>query len=185
MQGFALNPTTKFPAGGNVLLTQSSLYDESIMDKLKAFLMEGGTAYVTPGFLAGAPENEWKDLSSAYLTGRKLDVTRYYKTDDPAGYLENVPSVAFADIQHSNNMSWSLLNGGVGEYHTSLFLKDTYGKGRMYIINIPENPSDLSRIPEWAMDGIKPVFNYMGIYVLRDRLIPYMRRSTFTEKRQN
>ncbi len=165
MQGFALNPTTKFPAGRNVLLTQSSLYDESIMDKLKAFLMEGGTAYVTPGFLAGAPENEWEDLSSAYLTGRKLDVTRYYKTDDPAGYLENVPSVAFADIQHSNNMSWSLLNGGVGEYHTSLFLKDTYGKGRMYIINIPENPSDLSRIPEWAMDGIKPVFNYMGIYV--------------------
>ena len=165
MQGFALTPTPVFPEKGCVLLTQSSLRDTDVMSRLKSFLKDGGYAFVTPGFLAGAPEDDWSNLSSAYLTGRKLNVTRYYKTDDTAGYLENMPNVMFADIQHSNNMSWSLLNGGAGEYHTSLFLKDTYGKGRMYIINIPENPSDLARIPEWAMDAVKPVFNYKGIYV--------------------
>jgi hypothetical protein len=68
-------------------------------------------------------------------------------------------------VQHSNNLSWSILNGGAGEYHTTLFLRDTYGKGQMYLINTPENPSDLARIPEWAMDAIKPVFNLGGIYV--------------------
>ena len=62
-------------------------------------------------------------------------------------------------------MSWSLLNGGEGEYHSTLFLKDTYGKGQMYLINVPENPSDLTRIPEWAYDAIKPAFNYGGVYV--------------------
>ncbi len=165
MQGFAIDPSPIFPEDGSVLLTQSSLCDPFVMKKIKAFLLNGGTVFVTPGFMANAPENEWKDISSAYLTGRKLDVVRYYKTDDPAGYLENTVPVAFADIQHSNNMSWSLLNGGAGEYHTTLFLKDTYGKGRMYLINIPENPSDLSRIPEWAFDAVKPVFNYNGIYV--------------------
>ncbi len=165
MQGFALNPTTVFPKSGKVLLTQSSLCDTEIFAKLKEFLLSGGQAFVTTGFLADADKDQWKDLSSAYLTGRKLAVTRYYKTDDPAGYLENVEPVSFADIQHSNNSSWSLLNGGSGEYHSTLFLKETYGKGQMYIINIPENPSDLAKVPQWAMDAIKPVFNYDGVYV--------------------
>ncbi|MCR4902284.1 MAG: hypothetical protein K6A23_05455, partial [Butyrivibrio sp.] len=165
MQGFALDPTPVFPKKGSVLLTQSSLCDEDIFDKIKSFLIEGGKVFVTTGFMTKAPEKEWKDISSAYITDRKLNVSRYYKTDDPAGYLENVESVMFADVQHSNNMSWSLLNGGAGEYHCTLFLKDGYGKGQLYLINIPENPSDLSRIPVWAMDGIKPVFNYDGVYV--------------------
>ena len=165
MQGIALYPTTVFPKEGSVLVTESSLYDKDIFGKLKAFMMAGGKVFVTPGFMAKAPEDEWREISSAYLTGRKLSVTRYYKTDDPAGYLEDVSPVSFADIQHSNNLSWSLLNGGAGEYHSTLFLKDTYGKGKMFLVNVPENPSDLSKIPGWAMDAVKQEFNYDGIYV--------------------
>ncbi len=165
MQGIALYPTTVFPKDGSVLVTESSLYDREIFVKLREFMISGGKVFVTPGFMAKAPEDEWREISSAYLTGRKLNVTRYYVTDDPAGYLEDVKPVLFADIQHSNNLSWSLLNGGAGEYHSTLFLKDTYGKGRMFLINIPENPSDLSKIPGWAMDAVKQEFNYGGIYV--------------------
>ena len=165
MQGIALYPTTVFPREGSVLVTESSLYDKEIFGKLKSFMMAGGKVFVTPGFMAKAPAEEWREISSAYLTGRKLSVTRYYKTDDPAGYLEDVSPVSFADIQHSNNLSWSLLNGGAGEYHSTLFLKDTYGKGKMFLVNVPENPSDLSKIPGWAMDAVKQEFNYDGIYV--------------------
>jgi hypothetical protein len=165
MQGFAVYPTTVFPEEGRVLITRSSLYDADIFDKLKAFMRKGGRAFVTTGFMDGADKDLWKEISSAYLTGRKLSVTRYYKTDDPAGYLENMEPVLFADVQHSNNLSWSLLNGGAGEYHSTLFLKDTYGEGQMYLINIPENPSDLAKIPVWAYDCLKPDFNYDGIYV--------------------
>ena len=165
MQGIALYPTPLFPEKGSVLVTESSFYDKEIFEKLRSFLTEGGKVFVTPGFMAKAPEDEWRELSSAYLTGRKLSVTRYYKTDDPAGYMEDVKPVLFADIQHSNNLSWSLLNGGAGEYHSTLFLKDTYGKGKMFLINVPENPSDLSKVPGWAMDAIKQEFNYDGLYV--------------------
>ena len=67
---------------------------------------------------------------------------------------EDVPAELFADIQHSNNLSWSLLNVGAGEYHTTLFLKDTYGKGQMYLLNIPENPSYLAPMSELVGDVI-------------------------------
>ncbi len=174
MQGFPIDPSPVFPEKGKVLLTESSLCDPEVFTKLKKLLLGGGDAFVTPGFMAKAPESEWKELSSAYLTGRKLAVTRYYKTDDPAGYLEDVKPVLFADIQHSNNLSWSLLNGGAGEYHTTLLLRDTYGPGRMYLINTPENPSDLSEIPEWAWDSVKRVFNKDGIYVSANNVSLFM-----------
>nr|MCR4588933.1 hypothetical protein [Lachnospiraceae bacterium] len=165
MQGFALSPTPIFPEEGSVLLTESSLQDTDLFGKMKGFLLKGGNVFVTPGFMKKAPEEEWNELSSSYFTGRKINVTRYFKTDDPAGYLEDAEPILFADVQQANNLSWSLLNGGAGEYHTTLFLRDTYGKGRMYLINTPENPSDMARVPAWAMDGIKPVFNYDGVYV--------------------
>ncbi len=165
MQGFSLQPIPFFPEEGSVLLTESALFDTQVWGKMQDFLRNGGNIFVTTGFMRSAPMEQWKELSSAYLTGRTLDVTRYYKTDDPAGYLENTEPIRFADVQQSNNLSWSLLNGGEGEYHTTLFLKDTYGKGRLYLINTPENPSDLSRIPAWAFDSIKAVMNYDGVYV--------------------
>ncbi len=175
MQGIALSPTPVFPGEGKVLLTQSSLADPEVFEKLKAFLLGGGKAFVTPGFAQNAPERAWKELGSAYLTGRKLSVTRYYKTDDPAGYLENCEPVLFADIQHSNNLSWSLLNGGAGEYHTTLLLRDTYGTGQMYLVNVPENPSDLSRIPEWAMDSVRREMSCDDVYLTARNvsLFPY------------
>ena len=164
MQGFALIPTPHFPNDGKVVLTESSLTDKDILKKMKGLLQKGGEVFVTPGFAKNAGE-EFGDISSASFTGRKILVNRYFKTDDAAGFMDDETSVAFEDIQHSNNMSWSLLNGGNGKYHTSLFLKDTYSKGRMYLINIPENPSDLSNIPTDALDTVKAVLNYNGVYV--------------------
>ena len=164
MQGFALIPTPRFPNDGKVFLTESSLIDKDVLKKAKGLLEKGGEVFVTPGFAKNAGE-EWHDISSACLTGRKLLVNRYFKTDDPAGFMDDETPVAFVDIQHSNNMSWSLLNGGNAEYHTSLFLKDTYSKGRMYLINVPENPTDLANIPVCALDTVKTVLNYNGVYV--------------------
>ncbi|MCR4865313.1 MAG: hypothetical protein K5921_00140 [Lachnospiraceae bacterium] len=164
MQGFALIPTPRFPDKGKVVLTESSLTDNDILKKTKGLLQKGGEVFVTPGFAKNAGE-EFGDISSASFTGKKLLVNRYFKTDDAAGFMDDEKTVSFADIEHSNNMSWSLLNGGNGKYHTSLFLKDTYSKGRMYLINIPENPSDLANVPTDALDTVRAVLNYKGVYV--------------------
>ncbi|MCR4764407.1 MAG: hypothetical protein K5696_12850, partial [Lachnospiraceae bacterium] len=165
MQGFALTPTPVFPEEGSVLLTASSLKDNELIDRVKALLSAGGRVFYTTGFLSGVDKEIWREFSSAYLTGRKLSVTRYYRTDDPAGYLENVKPILFADVQHSNNLSWSLLNGGAGEYHSTLFLKDTWDRGELYLINLPENPSDLAGVPVWALDAVKPAFHHGRVYV--------------------
>ncbi|MCR5356142.1 MAG: hypothetical protein K6E63_01925, partial [Lachnospiraceae bacterium] len=113
-------------------------------------------AIITTGFLREAADELKKaGLTEANLTGRKYSVTRYHITGDPAGYIDHRDPILFPEIVHGNNASWSLLNGGDGDLHTSLLLRSSYGKGRLYVMAVPENDADLYRIPRAAVDVFK------------------------------
>ncbi len=166
MQGIPIEMTPYFPEDGSlVLLTEASHKDPQIMEKLRAHLLAGGKAVVTTGFVSKADACKWAELSELHLTGRKNAVTRYANTDDDAGHWEHVRPILFPDIQHGNNASWSLLNGGNGDYHSTLFMRSPYGKGKLYTLVIPENASDLKYIPAQAFDQIKKVLNAEGVYI--------------------
>ena len=157
MQGIPVEMTPYFPDNGEtVLLTESSLKDEDIADKLREHLLKGGNAVVTSGFAGGLDKKAWAELSEVRITGRKINVDRYMDTDDrEAGHSEHARPVLFPDIMHGNNASWSLLNGGSEDYMSTLFIKSPYGKGRLYTLAVPENPADLKFMPAAATDRIK------------------------------
>ena len=50
-----------------------------------------------------------------------------------------------------------MLNGGDGDYHSSLILLSTYGKGRLFIVSIPDNQGDLYKVPRPAIDVLKRI----------------------------
>ena len=126
------------------------------MEKLAAFVRNGGDAVITTGFLKGAEEAlHAAGLTEAHLTGRTFDATRYHVTGDYAGYIGHQAPIRFPEIVHGNNASWSLLNGGDGDLHTPIFLRSAYGKGRLYILAVPEHDTDLYRMPRAAVDVIK------------------------------
>jgi len=156
MQGIPMEPTPVFPEAAEsnkILLTESSAADKSVVEKLESFVRAGGDAFITTGFLDKmGDEMRSLGLTEAKVSGRKINVTRYHITSDDAGVIENRYPVIFSEIVHGNNESWSLLNGGDGEYHFSLLLVSTYGKGRIYILSIPDNASDIRNIPVEALD---------------------------------
>ena len=80
-------------------------------------------------------------------------------TSDEAGYIDNEKPIIFPEILHGNNDSWSYINGGDGDYHTPLFLMSTYGKGRIFTLSIPDNYSDLYKIPNEVIDTVKKFLN--------------------------
>ena len=165
MIGIPIEATPVFPSGeGTILLTESSAADETIVEKLEKYVAEGGLAFITTGFLKKKGEElRAVGVTEAAVTDRKIAVTRYHMTDDEAGYLDNSKPILFPEIVHGNNASWSLLNGGDDDYHTPLLLASTYGKGVLFVISIPDNYSDIYRIPCPVTDEIKrflhiPVF---------------------------
>ncbi len=159
MIGIPVEPTPVFPEDKKlVLLTESAASDGAIVDKLKAFVAGGGDAVITSGFMSALQDELKKEgLTEASVTGRRLSVTRYQMTNDPAGYIDDAKPVMFPEIVHSNNGSWSLINCGDGDYHTPLLLRSNYGKGRIYILSISDNPSDIYRIPVPVIDELKRI----------------------------
>lgn len=157
MLGLPIEPTPVFPTDASkILLTETALGDPDIIDRITAFIADGGDVVVTTGFLREAgDELRKRGLTEAYLTGRKYAVTRYHVTGDFAGYTEHRDPILFPEIVHGNNASWSLANGGDGDLHASIFLRSTYGKGRLYIMSVPENDADLYRMPKAVIDVLK------------------------------
>ena len=165
MIGIPIEATPVFPTESKtILLTESAASDASIAEKLKAYVEAGGDAVITTGFLRKMGDKLRKlGLTEAVVTDRKLSVDRYHFTGDWAGYIDNVKQITFPEIVHGNNESWSLLNGGNGDYHTPLVLMSTYGKGRLYTVSIPDNYADIYRIPRAAADVLKRILS-SGVY---------------------
>ena len=159
MIGIPIETMPVFPSDSRtVFLTESSAKDDKIIEKLESFVVKGGDAVITSGFLR-EKGNELRKagLTEAVVTDRKLAVTRYHFTGDWAGYMDNVKPVIFPEIVHGNNESWSLVNGGNGDYHTPIILMSTYGKGRLYTVSIPDNCGDIYKIPRAVADVLKRV----------------------------
>ena len=157
MLGLPIEPTPAFPADSEcMLLTETALGDPDIVDKLTEYIAKGGRAVITTGFMKGAEDELLSSgLTAAHLTGRRYAVTRYHITGDYAGYTEHRDPILFPEIVHGNNDSWSLLNGGDGDLHASLFLRNSYGKGRLYIMAVPDNDADMYRMPKAAIDVVR------------------------------
>ena len=166
MHGIALEPTPDFPdKAETLLLTQASATDEKIMQKLETYLLSGGTAVVTTGFITAVPAQEWEKFSSVRLTGRKLMADRYQATNDFSGYYYEDRATAFPDLQFGNNASWSYINAGSGDYHSSLLLLDTYGKGKLFTLAVPDMFADFAALPIPVMDLVRRACAVKDIYI--------------------
>ena len=132
--------------------------DPDIVGKLRAYVEKGGIAVITSGFLREAGDAlRQAGLTEAKMTGRSFMATRYHVTGDRAGYIDHVAPILFPELVHANNDSWSLLNGGDSDVHSTLLLRRAYGKGRLYILAVPELDADLYTMPKAATDVLKRV----------------------------
>ena len=159
MLGVPMEPTPFFPGEApRMLLTESSLADPDIVEKLESYVRAGGVAVVTSGFFREAGDAmRAAGLTEARLTGRKIPVTRYHITGAFAGFAEHRKPALYPEIVHGNNDSWSLLNGGDSDVHSTLFLRRAYGAGSLYILAVPELDADLYTMPKAAIDVVKRV----------------------------
>ena len=181
MIGVPMEPVCEFPAfselagagvkaGANkVLLTASALKDDNIIEKIEAFVRDGGNAIVTSGFVIGAlkkwPEKLGQLTGVTYrervLTADEFhyNVNGNYRT----AYTKSAGTITFPLIEHRNNASWSVMNAGHGEYHESILCYDTYGKGRLTILTVPDMPSKLYELPVEVLTQIRQELDVSGV----------------------
>lgn len=156
--GLPIEPVPYFDeTAKEILLTRNSAEDPEIVEKLEKYVREGGIAVVTSGFLKETVDRGLSDLTSVRPTDRKMSGTRFQMTAYAVSSGETVQSdepVRLTVMNHKNNATWYDVLLHTNDNSTALMTEDHYGKGFLYILNIPDNPGDLYRLPAEVLGAI-------------------------------
>lgn len=158
MCGAAIEPTPYFDEKAPVVLfTQSTAHAADAMEKLESYVRGGGNAIVTIGFFKEMYDKGIKDLTSVRLTGRHVLGNEYMI--DHANYVaghfaKGADNVLFEILNYKTNATVSDITLMVDEDNFPIMTEDNYGKGRFFILNVPENYADLYKLPKEVIRGI-------------------------------
>lgn len=152
MGGLPVEPAPEFnEAAPVVLLTESSSYPDDAMEKLERYVRKGGIAVVTTGFLRRCYDKGIKDMTSVRLTDRHVYGRAYmcdFENYTNESFCEGFEPVMYEILSYKTNATWCDVALLAGENNFPVLTEDNYGKGRLFILNVPENFADLYKLPE-------------------------------------
>ena len=153
----------------SILLTRSSACDPDIVEKLEKYVAEGGRALVTSGFLEAAMSRGMPRMTSIRFTGRRVQGRNYrVETADPRPALEfpqGREEIGIPVCEFRNNSAWALVKVADTEESYGVLLRDTYGKGQMLTLAVPDRFPDLYKLPEACLTRLRREFPSQGVYL--------------------
>lgn len=157
MAGIPFEPKPEFDEKDpTIFLTATSACDPEVIDKLEPYVRNGGHAIITNGFFHKTYDKGIKGMTSVRISGKKMVGKEFlidnYNENDWS-FAEATEPISFEILNHKNNATWTDVLVQSGEYNFPILTEDQYGKGKLYILNMPENIADLYKLPQkvWRM----------------------------------
>jgi hypothetical protein len=159
--GLPIELSPRLPVDGDAVLTEAAAADPRIVDKIKVLLRAGRTVTVTSGLVAKLAGKGFEDIAEWTPTGHTVAVDRFIQgygagngtpLDDPDGLRT---PILFPEIRFYTNDSWAVVRGLAGAKAYPLLLMNHYGAGTILMLNVPDNPADLYRLPRAALNQIR------------------------------
>ena len=165
-----------------ILLTEQAAKDPQIVEKIKQQLKKGGDVIITTGLLK-AIRSELADICELYCGDLKAIVNDF-------GYLgKSEREFIIPQVKYFTNDAWEVvsagrpLNGGVSGY--PILLRDTYSKGMLFVLTIPDDFGNLYDYPAGALNVIRRAMSKdVGAYIegpSKVALFPYDNRTMVVE----
>lgn len=151
--GIPIELAPSYPTGAkSILLTEAAAADPQLVEKIKASLRGGATVVVTSGLVQALAGRGFADIAEWAPTGRTVAVNRYVLgAGAGAGKIVNDGAtggpILFPEIRFFTNDSWAVVRGVGGEKAYPVVLTNDFGAGTIVMLTIPENQSDLYRLP--------------------------------------
>ncbi|MBR2601167.1 MAG: hypothetical protein IKE08_00590 [Clostridia bacterium] len=172
MCGLQMEMQPDFPENAPaILLTQRAACMPDAMEKLERYVREGGRAIITTGFLHETYDRGIRDMTSVRLTHRHV-TGRGYMIDrcdfDYAGiqYAQGTDHVMIETLDYKTNATWADVPLLSGEDNFPVLTEDFYGRGRLMILNVPENFADLYHLPAEVIGAInRELTTGQGLYL--------------------
>jgi len=155
-----------------MVLTRSSACDPDIVEKLDAYVAAGGRALVTHGFLQATMDRGIQRMTSIRFADRKVLAEDFLVEQVPSrmhGRLLTYPHgekpVLITVPEHRNNSSWALIKTRVGQESYGMLLRDTYGKGELLTLAVPDSFSDLYHLPVDVLTRLRAACPVNGVHL--------------------
>ena len=156
-----------------ILLTRSSACDPDIVDKLDAYVAAGGKALVTSGFLEDTMDRGIRRITSVTFSGRRVR-GRNYRVEFPGRprplltYPKGRDEIGIPVCEFRNNAAWALAKMADTEESFALLLRETYGKGQMITLTVPDSFPDLYKLPRPVISRVLAEFPVNGVWLETD-----------------
>ena len=165
-----------------ILLTEQAAKDSQIVEKIKAQLKKGGDVIITTGLLKAIRE-PLGDVCELYCGDLKAIVNDF-------GYSgKSTREFIIPQVKYFTNDAWEVvsagrpLNGGVSGY--PILLRDTYSKGMLFVLTIPDDFGNLYDYPAGALNIIRRAMSKdTGAYIegpSKVALFPYDNKTLVVE----
>lgn len=158
MIGIPIDMYPTFPSDAKmVLLTKSASFDPRIVEKIKAQLRAGKDVVITSGLLQALQTRGIQDIIAMHETGQILGVRKYWGAFAPGSgkNLGETQPILMPKIGFWTNDAWPVVRGTAHGYGAPLLLMEHYSKGILFVLTIPDNFSDLYRLPQPVLTAIK------------------------------
>jgi len=160
MIGIPIDLHPQFPTNANlVLLTESAKSDPDIVAEIKGQLTAGRSVVITSGLLQALQHRGIEDIVEARYTDHKVLAHEYFSGfgSGSGSALDGGKNedILFPEIFFLTNDAWPVVRLLANDNGFPLLLMDRYSKGVLYVWTIPENFSDLYRLPPGVTGAIK------------------------------
>ncbi len=164
MIGLPIELSPRFPDDAkSILLTEAAAADPAIVGKIEGALKRGATVIVTSGLVEALQDKGFHDLAEWTPTGRHVLIDQFVEgygagngTSLNAADGAQKP-ILFPDFRFYTNDSWAIVRGVAGAKGFPLLLMNRYSAGTLYMLTVPENPSDLYNLPPAMLSQIRAV----------------------------
>ncbi|MEM3145807.1 MAG: permease [Thermoproteota archaeon] len=171
MIGIPLEITPVFPnEADTVLLTECAKFDPNIVEKIKNFLIKGGTVIMTSGLLSALKEEVLRELVAVEYTDKKALVKGFtifesWLSPSTHVYYSDTP-IIIPQLKYATNDAWEFVTALDKGSGYPILLQTKYANGTLYILTIPDNFSDLYHLPEEILTYLRRLFmSNMKVYM--------------------
>jgi len=154
MAGIPIDLVPEFPSEANILLlAETAGHDPDLIQKMKKHLMKGKTLIITSGLLGVLQNQGLDDIVELKYTNRKALVNEFM-----IGRMRTVQSkdkILIPQIHYLTNDSWEEITCMDGPNGWPILHSADYAGGKLFVLTIPDNFSDLYQLPPEVWKRIK------------------------------
>ncbi len=156
MVGIPMDIVPEFPVDEPmILLTESAKFDTGIVSKIKKQLMDGKEVMITSGLLKALNGKGIEDIAEIRCSDKKALVDNF-----KIGWFGQASidkKILIPQIHYLTNDSWESISALDGTNGWPILHWAGYSTGKLWVLTIPDNFTDMYLFPNEVLTGIKKV----------------------------